>query len=57
MAGTTFSRIRTNWRAFGPGSIPHLAEQFVLMDRAALLRDPEQAAERMRRVLAAAGVV
>src|SRR5881628_3996707 len=38
-------------------SIPHLAEQFVLMDRAALLRDPEQAAERMRRVLAVAGVV
>ena len=38
-------------------SIPHLAEQFVLMDQAALLRDPEQAAERMRRVLAVAGVV
>src|SRR5213593_4339557 len=38
-------------------SIPHLAEQFVLMDRAALLRDPEQSAERMRRVLAVAGVV
>src|SRR5438067_10255632 len=37
-------------------SIPHLAEQFVLMDKAALLRDPEQAAERMRRVLAVAGV-
>src|SRR5712664_38718 len=37
-------------------SITHLAEQFVLMDKAALLRDPEQAAERMRRVLAAAGV-
>ena len=37
-------------------SIPHLAEQFVLMDAAGLLRDPEQAAERMRRVLAVAGV-
>jgi hypothetical protein len=38
-------------------SVPHLAEQFVLMDQAALLRDPDQAAERMRRVLAVAGVV
>ena len=38
-------------------SIPHLAEQFALMDRAGLLRDPDQAAERMRRVLAVAGVV
>jgi len=37
-------------------SIPHLAEQFALMDRAGLLRDPDQAAERMRRVLAVAGV-
>ena len=37
-------------------SIPHLAEQFVLMDQAALLRDPDDAAERMRRVLAVAGV-
>ncbi len=37
-------------------SIPHLAEQFVLMDKAALLRDPDHAAERMRRVLAVAGV-
>src|ERR671936_1155388 len=37
-------------------SIPHLAEQFVLMDAAGLLRDPEQAAERMRRVLAVAGL-
>src|SRR5438874_1653954 len=34
----------------------HLAEQFVLMDKAALLRDPDHAAERMRRVLAVAGV-
>jgi uncharacterized protein DUF993 len=38
-------------------SVSHLAEQFVLMDRAGLLRDPEQAADRMRRVLAVAGVV
>ncbi len=38
-------------------SVTHLAEQFVLMDQAALLRDPDQAAERMRRVLAVAGVV
>ena len=37
-------------------SVVHLAEQFVLMDRAGLLRDPELAAERMRRVLAVAGI-
>jgi hypothetical protein len=37
-------------------SVTHLAEQFVLMDRAALLRDPELASERMRRVLVLAGV-
>jgi hypothetical protein len=37
-------------------SLVHLAEQFVLMDRAGILRDPDQAAERMRRVLAVAGV-
>lgn len=37
-------------------SIVHLAEQFVLMDSAGLLRDPDLAAERMRRVLAVAGV-
>ena len=37
-------------------SIVHLSEQFVLMDQAALLRDPELAAERMRRVLSVAGV-
>ncbi|MGH7277027.1 MAG: dihydrodipicolinate synthase family protein [Candidatus Rokuibacteriota bacterium] len=37
-------------------SVVHLAEQFVLMDRAGLLRDPELAAARMRRVLAVAGV-
>ena len=37
-------------------SIVHLAEQFVLMDRAGLLRDPEGALARMRHVLALAGV-
>jgi len=37
-------------------SVVHLAEQFVLMDRAALFRDPDMAAERMRRVLAVAGI-
>jgi hypothetical protein len=37
-------------------SIVHLAEQFALMDRAGILRDPDQAAERMRRVVALAGV-
>ena len=37
-------------------SVVHLAEQFVLMDRAGLLRDPDLAAGRMRRVLAVAGV-
>jgi hypothetical protein len=36
--------------------VVHLAEQFVLMDWAGLLRDPDLAAERMRRVLAVAGV-
>jgi uncharacterized protein DUF993 len=38
-------------------SLPHLAEQFRLMDAAGLLRDPDAAAERMRRVLSVAGVV
>lgn len=37
-------------------SVVHLAEQFRLMDQAALLHDPEQAARRMRHVLAVAGV-
>jgi Protein of unknown function (DUF993) len=37
-------------------SVVHLAEQFVLMDRAGLLLEPDLAAERMRRVLALAGV-
>jgi hypothetical protein len=37
-------------------SIVHLAELFVLADRAGLLCDPDQATERMRRVLALAGV-
>jgi hypothetical protein len=34
----------------------HLAETFVLADRAGLLDDPELATERMRRVLAVAGI-
>lgn len=38
-------------------SITHLAELFVLADQAGLLRDPEQAVQRMRRVLAVAGIV
>jgi len=38
-------------------SIVHLAELFVLAEKAGLLRDPELAAERMRRVLAVAGIV
>jgi len=37
-------------------SLVHLSEQFVLMDRAGLLRDPDVAATRMRRVLAVAGL-
>jgi hypothetical protein len=37
-------------------SILHLAELFVLADRAGLLREPEQAAERMRRLLVLAGI-
>ena len=42
------------WRA--ARSVLHLAELFVLADQAGLLRDPELASERMRRVLALAGV-
>src|SRR3989442_4355273 len=37
-------------------SVVHLAEEFVLMDQAGLLRDPDSAVERMRRVVAVAGV-
>jgi hypothetical protein len=37
-------------------SVVHLAETFVLADRAGLLRDPDLATERMRRVLAVAGI-
>ena len=37
-------------------SLVHLAELFVLADRAGILRDPELAAERMRRVLAVSGI-
>jgi hypothetical protein len=37
-------------------SVVHLAELFVLADRAGILRDPDLAADRMRRVLALAGI-
>ena len=37
-------------------SVVHLAELFVLADRAGILRDPDLAAARMRQVLALAGV-
>jgi hypothetical protein len=37
-------------------SVVHLAELFVLADRAGILRDPDLAADRMRRVLAVAGI-
>jgi predicted dehydrogenase len=37
-------------------SVPHLAELFRLADAAGLLVDPDRAVERMRRVLALAGV-
>jgi Protein of unknown function (DUF993) len=37
-------------------SVPHLVETFVLADRAGLLQNPDQAVERMRRVLAVAGI-
>ena len=40
-----------SWRA-----VPHLAELFRLADAAGLLADPDCAADRMRRVLALAGV-
>ena len=40
-----------SWR-----SVPHLVELFRLADAAGLLADPETAAERMRQVLAVAGV-
>jgi hypothetical protein len=37
-------------------SVVHLAELFVLADRAGILRDPDLAADRMHRVLAVAGI-
>jgi Protein of unknown function (DUF993) len=40
-----------SWR-----SVPHLAELFRLADAASLLADPELAADRIRRVLAVAGI-
>src|SRR5439155_588064 len=52
--------MRTHFRRVGglerARSVVHVSEQLVLMDRAGLLRDPDLAAERMRRVLALAGV-
>jgi hypothetical protein len=42
--------------AEGSRSIVHLAELFVLADRAGLLADPELAAERMKPVIALAGI-
>lgn len=42
--------------AEGSRSIVHLAQLFVLADRAGLLADPELAAERMKPVLALAGI-
>jgi len=38
-------------------SVVHLAELFVLADRAGILRDPELATDRMRRVLSVSGIV
>jgi len=40
----------------GARSVVHLSELFVLADRARLLRDPDLALARMRRVLALAGI-
>ena len=40
-----------SWR-----SLPHLAELFRLADAAGLLADPDMAVDRMRRVLAVAGI-
>jgi hypothetical protein len=40
----------------GARSVVHLGELFVLADQAGLLRDPDLAAERMRRLLALAGL-
>jgi Protein of unknown function (DUF993) len=42
--------------AEGARSVVHLSEIFVLADKAGLLRDPELASERMRLVLALAGI-
>ncbi|HEX2911649.1 MAG TPA: dihydrodipicolinate synthase family protein [Chloroflexia bacterium] len=38
-------------------SVVHLAELYILADKAGLIKDPELAIERMRRMLALAGVV
>ncbi len=42
--------------AEGARSIVHLAELFVMADQAGLLRHPEMAVQRMKRVLAVAGI-
>ncbi|SDE43102.1 Protein of unknown function [Paenibacillus sp. UNCCL117] len=50
------SHFRMIGGAEGSRSIVHLAELFVLADRAGLLADPELAVERMKPVLALAGI-
>lgn len=50
------SHFRMLGGAEGARSIVHLSRLFVLADEAGLLADPEQAAERMKRVLALAGI-
>ncbi|WP_126425750.1 dihydrodipicolinate synthase family protein [Brevibacillus marinus] len=50
------SHFRMIGGAEGARSVVHLSEIFVLADRAGLLRDPELASERMRLVLALAGI-
>jgi hypothetical protein len=51
------SHFRMIGGAEGARSITHLAELFILADEAGLLPDADRAAERMKRVLALAGVV
>ncbi|RAP74586.1 dihydrodipicolinate synthase family protein [Paenibacillus montanisoli] len=50
------SHFRMIGAAEGARSISHLAELFVLADQAGLLADPELAAQRMKPVLALAGI-
>ena len=53
------ARVVDEWRRItvATSSVVHLAQLFVLADKAGLLKDPELATERMRRVLAVAGIV